>query len=554
MSLKPYPHQQKSIDEIFLEFETHDKILYQLPTGGGKTIVFTFGTQRWLKEKTSKVVILCHRSELVKQTFKAMNKLGIICSLVTKENRNINHNCDVYICMVETLNNRLQKNPHYLKNVGLIINDECHILTFEKVFKYFPTAKVWGCTATPVLLKRMTFFRCKHCREEYTAEQECCGEIIDEWGKPYTMSEIYENIVVGESIQALISDGKLVQEISYVKNYIDQSKLKVDHTGDFSAESQDAAYSDDNALFNVLKNYEEICKGKKTIIFNSSSHANLLVYQKFKDAGYNIRMFDSVNKEDSGNRNALVKWFEETPDAILTNVNIFTTGFDVTDVQAIILNRATLSLSLFLQMVGRGGRSTEKIYKDHFIVIDGGGNIDKHQEWSDPTRDWRKIFFHGTSKPKPKKEPIDDVTPCDSCGYLITKNAKVCPECDFEIVPKPKKEKVEGEEILKPIREIPPPNGEKIYQYTIKHQQDINFAFKIMIGQILDLFLYYRVTKEQYIAARDRKGELDKKIKKMIQKCYFVLIAKTDISASNNRTIAYLVNKVKSKLEKIYGN
>jgi len=553
MEFKPYPHQQKSIDEIFKEFETHDRVLYQLPTGGGKTIVFTFGTQRWLKDNKSRVVVLCHRTELVEQTFKAMNKIGILCSMVTKETRSINHNCEVYICMVETLNKRLQKNPNYLKDVGLIINDECHILTFEKVFKYFPAAKIWGCTATPVLLKRVTFYKCKHCRTGYEAEQECCGDITDEWGKPYTMSNIYQNIVVGESIQDLIADGKLVQEISYVKNYIDTSKLKVDQTGDFSAESQDAAYSDDNALFNVLKNYQEICEGKKTIIFNSSSHANLLIYEKFKDAGYNIRMFDSVNKEHSGNRKQLIKWFKETPDAILCNVNIFTTGFDEPTVQAIILNCATLSLSKFLQMVGRGGRSTDEIYKDNFIVIDGGGNIDKHQEWSDPTRDWRKIFFEGTSKEKPKKEPIDDVTPCDGCGYLITKNAKECPECGEVVPTKPKKEKVEGDEVLKPIREIPPPNGEKIYLYTKKQEQDINFAFKIMVSQICDMFKYYRVTKEQYISARDKRGELDRKIKKMIQKCYFVLIAKTDISASNNRTIAYLVNKVKSKLEKIYG-
>jgi len=99
-------------------------------------------------------------------------------------------------------------------------------------------------------------------------------------------------------------------------------------------------------------------------------------------------MYDSINTKGEC-RNELVNWFKNERDAILCNVSIFTTGFDVTDVEAIILNRATTSLSLFLQMVGRGVRVTDVIYKDNCILIDGGENIDRFQEFSDPSRDWK---------------------------------------------------------------------------------------------------------------------------------------------------------------------
>jgi ribosomal protein L40E len=235
----------------------------------------------------------------------------------------------------------------------------------------------------------------------------------------------------------------------------------------------------------------------------------------------------------------------------------FTTGFDVTDVEAIILNRPTNSLSLFLQMVGRGGRSTTKIYKDSFILIDGGNNIERHNEWSDPTRDWKKIFFGGLDKEKEKAKKIelDNLQICenDECGAYFPKAIDVCPECNTEVLRKKREiNKTESDLITEPIKKIPPPNAEKIYLYTLSQNEDLNFAWRILINKIFDLFIYYRVSKEKYQSALN-SGELDKKIKKMVTQCYFVLKSKNDLNSGVERTIQYLVNKVKIKLENKYG-
>lgn len=550
--IKPFPHQQKSIDEIFDKFKIYDKILYQLPTGGGKTIVFSLITQAWSQIYGGKILILCHRTELIEQTAKSLQQIGVTCE--TNMNR-LHHNSQVYIGMIETVNNRLQKNPNYFRDVSLIINDECHILVFQKVFKYFQNSKILGCTATPIVYKRITFYKCPLCKTKYDILTNCCNTENIEWSRPFTMSELYDDIVVGASINELIELGNLVQEITFVKNYTDNSHLKIDSkTGDYTENSITEAYTDSNALFNVVLNYEEICKGKKTIVFNGSSKSNKLVYEKFIEAGHNARMFDSVNKELSGNRKELVNWFKTTPDAILCNVGVFTTGFDVTDVQAIIVNRPTESLSLYLQMVGRGGRSTKLIYKDNFIHIDGGNNIERHNEWSDSTRDWKKIFFEGLSKEKEKakKENIEDIQTCEGCGYLMPKSIDICPGCGNEFKEKEKSQKEPDNIVTMPIRKIPPPNAEKIYAYTLSQNQDLNFAWRILINQLFDMFIFYRVTNEQYLKSLN-SGELDKKLKKMITACYFVLKSKNDIKSGTERTIKYLIDKTKQKLENYYG-
>lgn len=514
LMIQLYQHQQKSVNEILQKFQTNQRVLYQLPTGGGKTIVFSFLAKHWIEKTNKKVLILCHRIELVNQTIASLQKIGLTCEAVTSKVKTLKHNCSVYVAMVETANNRLNGNDTFFKDVDLIICDECHILVFDKIFKHFDFSKILGCTATPVLLKKITFFKCQHCKTNYDTLTTCCNDEVMEWTKPFTLSEIYNDIVIGASIQDLINDGKLVQDISFVKNYTDNSNLKIDNkTGDYSDSSMNEAYNNESALFNVVLNYKEICEGKKTIIFNATSKSNKLVYEKFIGHGYtNIKMFDSVNECEP--RKHVVDWFKTTQDAILCNVGVFTTGFDDTTVQAILLNRPTNSLSLFLQMVGRGGRASSLIYKDNFLVIDGGGNIDRHNEWSDNTRDWKRLFFEGKEKPKAKKEPIENVQMCPSCGCLMAKTIDVCPECEFEFI-KENKEKTQKEDdiVSTPIRKIPPPNAEKIYLYTLSQNEDLNFSWRIMINQIFDLFRYYRVSKEKYISSLN-SGELDKKIKK----------------------------------------
>jgi superfamily II DNA or RNA helicase len=150
--MKPYPYQQSGIDEIIQKFETKNRILYQLSTGGGKTAIFSFLIKWWMENNPSNVLVLCHRTELISQTEHTLSSIGIGSEPIISRVKYAKHHSRVYIGMIETASRRLQKNPYFFPNIGLIVTDEAHILIFHKVFEYFPTAKILGCTATPCVM------------------------------------------------------------------------------------------------------------------------------------------------------------------------------------------------------------------------------------------------------------------------------------------------------------------------------------------------------------------------------------------------------------------
>jgi superfamily II DNA or RNA helicase len=542
--MKPYPDQEKSINEIMQHFETEQKLLFSLATGGGKTACFSFISKRFVQKYGGKVLVLAHRDELINQTLDTLRKIGVTCESVVSSKKTLNHISSVYVAMVKTLENRLSKDSNFLRDIGLIICDEAHLLQYAKVMEQYPNTKILGVTATPTVLKKVLFTKCSVCQKEYDIIQECCKYETYEYTRRFTLSEIYENIILGTSISQLIYDDRLVREVNYEIGGLDRNSLTIDNkTGDYDSKSSDEYFG----AFDVVGNYEAIAKGKKTLIFNSSSKTNAIVLQSFVDAGYdNVKLFDSVNETE--NRKKVLQWFKETPGAILLNVNCFTTGFDEPTLECVILNRATLSISLFHQMVGRGGRKSNTTYKPNFIVIDGGGNIGVHGKWSDEV-DWESHFFGSNEKPKPKREVLDQVKQCSECGVIHAKNILVCPECGFT-----EKEQIYEEKISKEIAtltdEIPKPNGKKIVDYCIRVGKDKSFAWVILQNQIIDLFIRHSVTLGMYNKAI-KNERFEKSIRSIIFEPYST-IQGSQLEGTKLRTKAYIINKIKQKLDKYY--
>lgn len=543
--MKPYKDQEISIQQIMDHFENNQRLLFCLATGGGKTACFSFIAKNFIKKHNKKVLVMAHREELINQTLSTLRTIDVSCESVIASKKKLHHQSNVYVGMVQTLKNRLRNDNDFLKDVGLIICDEAHLLQYSEVMEYYPDAKILGVTATPITMKKITFSKCSVCSKEYDVVQKCCKYETYEFTRKYTLSEIYENIIIGTSISELINSDRLVRDLVYCTGNIDRSQLKIDNkTGDYDAKSSEEYYS--NKSFDVVKNYEEIALGKKTIIFNPSSKINLLVYSAFLDAGYtNIKLFDSVN--DTENRKKVLQWFKETNGAILVNVNIFTTGFDEPTLECIILNRATKSLSLFHQMVGRGGRKCDSIYKPYFTLIDGGGNVDEFGKWSDEV-DW-KSYFYNDEKPKPKKEALDQTKQCTECGMIHAKNLIECPECGFVYIEKQYVITASGE-VAQLIDQIPLPNGSKIVQYVQKIERNKNFAWIILQNQIIDLFIKHGVTLGMY--NKSIKNEtFEKSIRNIIKEPYQT-IQNSYLESGTMRTKAYLINKIKNKLNEYY--
>ncbi len=357
-----YDYQKEAIDKIFDRLKNYPEghnFLYQLPTGGGKTVIFSEIAKRYIKDLGKKVLILTHRIELCGQTSEMLNEFGVKNKIIDSKVKTL-PNQDEYMCfvaMVETLNNRLQDDQLEMENVGLVIIDEAHYNSFRKLFQFFGKAYILGVTATPLSSNIKL-----------------------------PMNENYSELIVGHSISSLIEKGFLSKANTYSFD-VNLGSLKIGIDGDYTVSSSELLYCNFIMQEKLLKAYEEKSIGKKTLIFNNGINTSKQVYSLFINAGYDIRHLDNTNSEQE--RREILYWFKNTSDAILTSVGILTTGFDEPTVETIILNRATKSLTLFYQMIGRGSRILPN--KSEFTVIDLGNNALRFGLW-DSYVDWHAIF------------------------------------------------------------------------------------------------------------------------------------------------------------------
>lgn len=357
-----YPFQEEAILQIsdkLNELKDNHNILFQLPTGGGKTVIFSEITRRYIKVTQKKVLILTHRIELCKQTSRMLTDFGVNNMIIDSKVKSVkdgnDHSC--FVAMVETLNNRLQEEKVTLNNLGLVIVDEAHYNSFRKLFKYFEDINILGVTATPLSSSIKL-----------------------------PMNENYQELVIGESILSLVNKGYLAKATTYSYN-VRLDSLKIGINGDYTVKSSEQLYGNYLMQEKLLRAYEEKSYGKKTLIFNNGIATSYGVYDTFKSAGYEIQHLDHHAGEQE--RRDILSWFRDTPDAILTSVGILTTGFDEPTVETIILNRATRSLALYHQMIGRGSRVLPN--KKEFTVIDLGNNLHRFGLWDSPV-DWYHIF------------------------------------------------------------------------------------------------------------------------------------------------------------------
>jgi superfamily II DNA or RNA helicase len=356
-----YSYQKGAINKIFKCFEDAPDdyhLLYQLPTGGGKTVIFSEIVRQYLKHHKKKVLVMTHRIELCKQTSNMLTEFHVHNKVIdSKANLEDQNEYSCFVAMVETLNNRLNEDKLDISDIGLVIIDEAHYNSFTKLFKFFYKSFFLGVTATP---------------------------LSSNTNLP--MTDNYDELIVGETIESLIENKFLARAETYSYN-VGLTSLVVGANGDYTVKSSEDLYTNNDMLSKLMHAYEDCSKGKKTLIFNNGINTSLHVFDTFRAAGYPVVHLDNTHSKKE--REQILKWFKETPDAILTSVSILTTGFDEPTVESIILNRATKSLTLYYQMIGRGSRILKN--KDIFTVVDLGNNFHRFGPWGSDL-DWQKIF------------------------------------------------------------------------------------------------------------------------------------------------------------------
>jgi len=158
-------------------------------------------------------LIVVHREVLIDQSAKTLRKIGMTVETVVASKKSLNHLSKAYVAMVRTLINRLKIDPDFVKEIGLIICDEAHLLLFEEVFEFFPTVKILAVSGTPAVLKKVSFCKCTRCGKVSNDIEICCNVEMFEYTRSFTLSEIYEHIIIGTPIIELIENGRLVKPI-----------------------------------------------------------------------------------------------------------------------------------------------------------------------------------------------------------------------------------------------------------------------------------------------------------------------------------------------------
>jgi DNA repair protein RadD len=400
MNLRQY--QQQLITDIRLQYQIgRRQVLAVLPTGGGKTVVFSHIAQQ-TTARGNRVVILVHRQELVDQASRALTQMGVQHGLI-QAGRSMDLTYAVQVASVQTLARRLHQIPRgYFQ---LVIVDEAHHTTagtWSKVVGHFDAAHLLGVTATPIR--------------------------SDGRG----LGEHYQAMVQGPSAAWLTEHGFLAQARVLAPPGFNGAGLRK-RMGDFDqreAEQRVASIHGD-----CYSHYCQHLSGQTAIAFCCSvAHAEA-VAELFRRQGIAAASIDGTM--DRVTRRGLLDDLGDGRLKVLTSCALIGEGIDVPSVGGCIMLRPTASVSLHLQMIGRCLRpSGDKVA----VVLDHVGNtlrLGHHLE----ERDWT---LEGIRKRDREKAP--SVKVCPKCFAAMSSAARECRECGHQFAAEVRElEVVDGE-------------------------------------------------------------------------------------------------------------
>jgi superfamily II DNA or RNA helicase len=500
-------------------------LLVYVPCGGGKSVIIG----KLANELEGRTLVLTHRIELLVQNAEWIVDVAVL----TSGFNTLRYDSRVVIASVETLNARIKTfGREYLGKFTTIIIDEAHVDIFKKVYSKLDYQRIIGFTATPLTNKRET-------------------KVVDgvEYSRPLSMANEYDKLITSVQTQYLIDQGYLTQDYNIVLRLPNMDNLRTSDSDPdgYTKASVNEVYQNTASYEILFEGYEKYCKGKKTLIFNANSKINKGVYDYFIERGVNCKLFDSVNESDMS-RTEIVEWYDSTPDAVLINTNIFTTGFNSPETEKIMLNRATKSLSLYLQMTGRGSRTSKKIYKDKFTVIDLGDNILEHQPFS-AERDWQAYFKPAEWK---RKVSIDllktwECTYCGAINVIGEENCCVCGMSKVDVVLGPSNKKMKTGE-FEALTDLPLPKARNIIDYSIHQKQGSSFAFKLLEEKILELFIHYDVGRNFY---NNRREDFHTRIKQIATPIFFAIMKEKRLQGPK-RALNTTLTKIYARIDKLY--
>lgn len=327
-------YQETLVKGIFEAWTHNPRVMAQLPTGGGKTIVFSAIASEFIK-RGEKVLLLAHREELITQ---AADKLETITASpvgIIKAGHKPNPLFPVQVASVQSMVNRLK----YFENFDLIIIDEAHhatAKTYRDILGAFPDCYQLGVTATPIRTDKTGF------------------------------DDLFDALVTGPTVAELIKLGHLSPFRLFADSNPMTTKGVRTVAGDYSANAIARANDVVELSGNLINSYREYANGKRCVVFAVNVEHSRAIASRYNEVGITAHHLDGTTP--SNERKDVLEQFKKGKIKVISNCQLFDEGLDIPALEAVQIAKPTKSLSRWLQMVGRSLRVNQG--KEYAVIID----------------------------------------------------------------------------------------------------------------------------------------------------------------------------------------
>lgn len=335
-------YQQEAKDAILQEWDAGSrKLLLVLPTGCGKTIVFSSVVESEVHDG-KRVLILAHRSELLEQ---AADKLKAACGLDSAlekaESTALGNPLMVTVGSVQSLAGKRLESfpPDYYDDI--VVDEAHHCLSdsYQKVLEHFPNARILGVTATP------------------------------DRGDRKNLGQYFDKLAYEYSLKDAIESGYLVPiQAEQIPLQIDLSQVGISN-GDYAVGEIGTALDPYlEQIADEMMNY----RNRKTVVFLPLIATSQKFCEMLNDRGLKAAEVNGM----SGDRAEILEAFDRGEYNVLCNSMLLTEGWDCPSVDCVVVLRPTKVRALYCQMVGRGTRLAEG--KKELLVLDFLWMTDRH--------------------------------------------------------------------------------------------------------------------------------------------------------------------------------
>lgn len=343
--MKPRPYQTAALDGILAKILNHNTTLAVLPTGCGKTVIFSEACRLWPEWAVAlklqpRVLVLAHREELVRQAAEKIQAVTGVAPAIEMASDRVAEDVlpdmrsSVVVASVQTLARPGRRAKFQPGAFGLVVVDEAHHAiadSYTGIFRHFGCTvegpnKLLGVTATPSRADELA------------------------------MGQVFESVAYEYGINDAIGDGWLVpvrQQAIRVKG-LDFSAVRT-LAGDLNEKDLEEILVREEPLHAVAAPLIEIARDKLTLVFAAGVHHATMLAQVLnrykKDSAQALS--GATEKEE---RRKWVERFKAGDLQFLCNCGLFLEGFDAPATAVVVMARPTKSLALYTQVLGRGTR------------------------------------------------------------------------------------------------------------------------------------------------------------------------------------------------------